>query len=136
MRHGNLAISRDSGTMGREPDILRAAMIGDIQEGMAAIRENPDCIYKREPTTGMIALQVALCNWQNDFVKFLLNTTEVSAHAADARKRDSLDVALEFLCDDEIVELVKERWFEHLYLDMPERPAEIIELLPRQPKPK
>lgn len=103
MSKNSLAISSKDGLMEDEPNIIHAAENGDLNEGLAALREDPECIFETHLHTGMNALQVALSQWQYEFVRFITSNTEISSHHKDKFGRDSLDIALEFICEENIV---------------------------------
>jgi hypothetical protein len=121
------------GTMVYEPDIINAAKNGDFEEGIAALKQNPNCITDTEDATGMNAIQVSLSRGQDEFTKFLLTNSSISLMHKDRMGRDALDVAIKFLCSEDVVELVEDKWQEELFRD--EKPSNVTALKPKVPKP-
>ncbi len=110
MISGNSALKKDEGNKRVPPDILHAAAVGDINEGLAAIREDKNCIEK---VNGYYqnALQIALLNFHEDFAHFLLNETDITVIQKDALDRDALDIAL-FGASEEMATKINDRWYD------------------------
>lgn len=101
---------RDEGSSWVSPDILHAAMVGNYNEALAAIKEDANCINQLNDTH-QNALQVAIINFHEDIAFLLLDETEISVKLKDALGRDALDLAL-FGASEELSERINDRWYE------------------------
>lgn len=134
----NTYSTKDDGSMYEKPDILRAARMGDFDEGLAALKEDPDCINCLDSATKMNAVQIALSQGQEEFAIFLLSNTEVSATHKDALDRSAWDIVIQNLaCSDEIITAVEAKWCEQMRKqDEREKISNVVPIKPdSSPKP-
>lgn len=116
---------------GMPPDIIHAAMIGDIDEAFEALNDNPNCIEE----TGMYdmnALQLAIIYLHTDFGLFLLDNTAISSRHTDETGRDSLDLALIF-SNNELGDQIWEKWNKEYKFEVS---SDEFNIAPFNPKPK
>ncbi|MCU7846952.1 MAG: hypothetical protein KZQ89_02935 [Candidatus Thiodiazotropha sp. (ex Lucinoma kastoroae)] len=106
----------DEGNSRMEPDILHAAMCGDIDEAKAALQEFP-LSYKRTGNYNQSVLQIAMQNFHKEFGLYILNNTEISTRGKDAFGKDALDTAL--VCsNNELGEAIWLKWNEERSLEL------------------
>lgn len=114
MVSGKSALKRDEGNKRVPPDILHAAAVGDVNEALAAIREDENCITEVNEIN-QNAIQIALLNFHEPVAYLLLNETDISVTHKDALDRDALDIAL-FGSSEEITVAINERWYDERQL--------------------
>ncbi len=110
------ALNKDEGTDGMAPDLLHAASIGNIEEAIAALRNDPSCILNMNEYN-MNALQIAMCQFHEEFSFYILNNTDVLVRTRDLFKRDSLDIAI-IAGSENLCVAVNDRWHKERQNDI------------------
>ena len=97
----------DDGVNTMEPNLLKAAERGSIQEARAALEINPDAIHETDKYR-LNALQIAICQCHQEFACFLLNETKISVLYTDALGRSGMTLTLQY-GGEALIEAVENR---------------------------
>lgn len=115
-----------------EHDILHAAQFNDFEEASLALKNDPNCVTKTNQHR-MNAVQIALIEFNDDMVIYLIQESSISMLNKDLLERDALDIARE-IGSDQAYNAVHKKWNEQMTKLLNEDEPKVTPIKPPSPK--